>query len=190
MPSETPTDVQHLQICNPLNKSQRSVENPPSNSFPYSKISSVSKEDLHHAKVSSVGICHPRNSMNVENLNVMMVGNSLGHPCQPDPFVRAGLHKKEILLLDSPTTTKRPSERPKMPAIISSEGTTIKPSLVRRAKPPAMPRSKLKQKRKLRITAAHSQVVPHTTPIPPYDEQHRKSGELSTVSIYLPFSCV
>ena len=176
MSSKMQVNVQQWQLYNPLNKSTKAPEMPPSRKLPYSKSTGVLKEKLHQPKVSSVGVAPPRKSMDINELNVMLVGNSVAEldDFRDDSNVIA---RKKIPAPDQ-TTVVDPVEKQKMPAILNSEGTAAKPSFALRAKPPPMPRSKLKQRKNARVivkSIVDDETVHTTTPVPDMDGvKHRK----------------
>jgi len=179
MPSKTEVTLQQWQLYNPLDKSTKPPEMPSSRKLPYSKSTSLTKDTLKQPKVSSIGVAPPRKSLDVNELKVMLVGSSvIDQPELTDGDIAKS--KKKSLELDQTATAEKISvEKHKMPAILSSEGTTGKPTFAFRAKPPAMPRSKIKQKRKAKLLPHQSfeEATVHTTTPIPDENREVKSGK-------------
>nr|CAB3260730.1 uncharacterized protein LOC100175887 [Phallusia mammillata] len=124
-----------------------------SNTLPFSK-DEVSKTAMLRPKRSTVGVYPARSSMEVEDMNVMMVGGSIQSLQELTDKDETDVSKKEFH--SQPVKTDKKSEhegKPKMPAIVGTEGTTIHAPFAIRARPPAMPRSQVNVKKKRKITA-------------------------------------
>lgn len=140
---------------NPLDKDNVRPNVGKSNRLPYSKKeSAISLLQMVQPKVSSLGVLPSRKTEEVADLNVMLIGDSLDTAAgdqDPSEFAievkdsgeeqqkRKNIKQKHLHMA---------TERVKMPAIISSEGTISAPILASRAKPPARPKPKIKKLRK------------------------------------------
>ena len=185
MPSKTDINLQQWQLYNPLDKSTKPPDMPQSRKLPYSKSTAFLKEDLKQPKVSSVGVAPPRKSFDVNELKVMLVGSSLSEKNEPNTGDTKT--KKKALAANQYSSVENTLTGPhKMPAIVRSEGTTGKPSFVMRAKPPSMPRTKLKQKRKPKVLPhqSYEEMRAHTTTPVHEDEQREKSGKFFFALFY------
>ena len=174
MPSKNQT--QQWQIYNPLDKASRPPEIATSKKLPYSKSSSV-KDTLQRSKVCSVGVAPPRNSMEVKDLNVMLIGNCIAEQSQTQGGDVGKKVKKETDI-DGNIPEKNLDKKRKMPAIISSEGTTTKPSYAQRAKPPSMPRSKVIHTKKTRSFIPQQNSTIHLT-TPNLEEDREITSSMS-----------
>nr|XP_009860033.2 uncharacterized protein LOC100175887 [Ciona intestinalis] len=147
--------LQQWQQYNPLDKSTVLPNVPKSNKLTYAKNDAgVSHDTLMQPKVGLTGVCPARSSMEIENLKVMMVGSStFDLPSTAKVKGHINEHEKKVEAKSSVVKPTNKQERLKMPAIINTEGTTTRAPFVRRAKPPSMPRSKIKVKQKPRPNA-------------------------------------
>ncbi|CAK8677862.1 unnamed protein product [Clavelina lepadiformis] len=147
------SNLQQWQVYNPLDKSNIIPDVPKSNKLPFSKDNSkVTTSDLLQPKISSVGVCPSRSSIKLDDLKVMMVGLSVADAGREK--INETLNQEKDSL--KPTLTEDMKEnktvalKQKMPAILNAEGTTMKAQFAIRAKPPTMPRSTIKTRRKLK----------------------------------------
>ena len=138
--------IHQWQLYNPLDKSNVAPEPQKSNKLPYTK-DEVSADVLLEPKITTVGVLPVRKSSDIKNLDVMLVGGSLMSCVNSDVLRKSDKERKQV---GNPilATVQTQHQRKKMPAIVSSEGTTTQASFSARSKPPSMPRSNIKQRKK------------------------------------------
>ena len=167
MPSLLQSDLQPCQA----HKSSEKKEKSKKIMLPLPQQGSMQKETLRKPKVTSLGVNPIRKSTEVNNLNVMLVGSAItDEPHLKSSFLKQPKSEPSIFN-EVNTQSQTPfSDKPKMPAILSSQGTTAKPGYSIRARPPPMPRSRLKPKKKAILLSCKSPVTRHTT-TPVMDEE-------------------
>lgn len=162
MSSKLQTNLQPLQIHNHLEKNPRSTETMP----PLPQKSYVSKETLQKPKVSSTGVNPIRKSSEIDKMNVMLVGNSIAEESDEIKskirIPQHGSDEKSLQAQIESISAPMLNQKAKMPAILSSVGTAAKPGYSIRAKPPAMPRSRLKPRKKKNLQPLQPSQVPLT----------------------------
>ena len=147
MPSKRLTE--DWRNYNPLDKANVRPDVGKSNRLPYSKKDqAISLLEMVQPKVSSLGVLPSRNTEEIENLNVMLVGDSLDAEAVEQSDFDIEIKDSGEELKDKRVKKKKGPivvEKVKMPAIVSSEGTISAPVLVSRGKPPPRPKPKIKK---------------------------------------------
>ncbi|XP_077968120.1 uncharacterized protein LOC120326538 [Styela clava] len=155
---------------NPLDKRSQDINFEKSNKYPYCKPEKDTTIDtLLQPKISSVGVIPIRKTSQVNEMGVMVIGKSnLGIDKDKDKEITKDNEDPDEQQIEFVNRVKKSKLKPeKMPAIVSSTGTTGKISFSERRKPKATPMTKLK---------GHVFTKPSLIPAPPNSRTSKRTS--------------